>query len=203
MDLETYDGLKEAIADALMRDDLADQIPLFIKLAETSIFRSLRISDMETVAYATSDENGEVGLPTDFIELIDVRTGSNTGGSLEPINLYQQMRDYGLSSGGVGSRYVVTGNTLSTFPVSSDDTITIVYYAKPPALDAGNQTNWLLTKAPDVYLWGSLKASAPWLEDDARIQVWEGLYQQALKEVRGSDELRIGNTMTRVYLPHE
>ena len=202
MDFDTYDGLAEAIASALMRDDLTDQIPLFIRLAETSISRSLRISDMETIATATLDENGEVGLPADFVELIDARVGANTWGSLTPITLSQQMRDYGLLSGGVGSNYVVTGNTISTFPASGEGDITIVYYAKLPALTPGNG-NWLLTKAPDVYLYGSLKHWAPWLEDDNRIQVWEGLYQQALSEVRRTDEIRIGNTISTVYLPHE
>jgi hypothetical protein len=79
----------------------------------------------------------------------------------------------------------------------------MTYYAKPQALDAGNSSNWLLLKAPDVYLWGSLKASAPWLEDDARIQVWETLYQQALSELRRTDEIRSGTTYSRVYVPHE
>jgi hypothetical protein len=81
--------------------------------------------------------------------------------------------------------------------------VILTYYAKPQALDAGNQTNWLLTKAPDVYLYGSLKHSAPWLEDDARIQVWESLYQQALTEVRRTDEIRSGNMISTVYVAHE
>jgi hypothetical protein len=202
MDFDTYEGLTEAIAGALMRDDLTSQIPLFIKLCEASNARSLRVSHMETIATAELDENGEVGLPTDFIELIQTTTDGNTWGALEQISLFEQMRDYGLSSGGVGSRYVVTGNTLSTFPAAGGGEVTIVYYAKPEPLTPGN-SNWLLQRHPDVYLYGSLKHSAPWLEDDARIQVWEGLYQQALSEVRRTDEIRAGNSISRVYLPHE
>jgi hypothetical protein len=126
MDFDTYEGLTEAIAGALMRDDLTSQIPLFIKLCEASNARSLRVSHMETIATAELDENGEVGLPTDFIELIQTTTDGNTWGALEQISLFEQMRDYGLSSGGVGSRYVVTGNTLSTFPASGGGEVTSV-----------------------------------------------------------------------------
>jgi hypothetical protein len=201
MDLETYDGLKEAIADALMRDDLTNQIPLFIKLAETSISRSLRISDMETVATATLLD-GEVTLPTDFIEAINIQ-GDNIFEAWTPISVAEAQRDYGTGIAGISKHYTITGNVLRTYPGGGSDTVVLTYYAKPAALDAGNQSNWLLLKAPDVYLWGSLKASAPWLEDDARIQVWEGLYQQALRELRSTDEIRSGTTYTRVYLPHE
>jgi hypothetical protein len=201
MDLDTYDGLKEAIADALMRDDLTDQIPLFIKLCEASNARNLRISDMET--YATADMvDGEVTLPTDFIEVIDIH-GDDVYQSWSQITLGQAQRDYPAPSTGIAAYYSITGNVLQTYPNGGDGDVNLVYYAKAPALDAGNQTNWLLTKAPDVYFYGSLKHSAPWLEDDARIQVWESLYQQALTEVRRTDEIRSGAMVSRVYLPHE
>jgi hypothetical protein len=200
MDLDTYDGLKEAIADALMRDDLTSQIPLFIKLCESSNARNLRISEMETIATATLVD-GEVALPSDFIEVIDLR-GDNLYQSWTPITPYQAQRDYPTGTG-IPGHYTVIGNTLRTYPGGGEDDVILTYYAKPQALDAGNQTNWLLTKAPDVYLYGSLKHSAPWLEDDARIQVWESLYQQALTEVRRTDEIRAGNMISTVYVAHE
>jgi hypothetical protein len=201
MDLDTYDGLKEAIADALMRDDLTDQIPLFIKLCEASNARNLRISDMETVATAEMVD-GEVTLPTDFIELINIE-GDDVYESWTPITLSQARRDYPTNSGNHTAHYAITGSVLTTYPSGGDADVLLTYYAKPAALDAGNQTNWLLTKAPDVYLYGSLKHSAPWLEDDTRIQVWETLYQQALSEVRRTDEIRSGGMISTVYLPHE
>jgi hypothetical protein len=200
MDLDTYDGLKEAIADALARDDLTDQIPLFIKLCEAANARNLRVSDMETIATATMVD-GEVALPSDFIEVIDLR-GDNLNRSWTSITPYQAQRDYPTGAG-ITAHYTVTGNVLRTYPGGGDDNVILTYYARPQALDAGNQTNWLLTKAPDVYLYGSLKHSAPWLADDARIQVWESLHQQALTEVRRTDEIRGGAMISTVYLPHE
>ena len=47
-------------------------------------------------------------------------------------------------------------------------------------LDATNTTNAVLTRAPGLYLYGALAASAPFLQDDERIAVWEGEYTKIL-----------------------
>jgi hypothetical protein len=64
----------------------------------------------------------------------------------------------------------------------------LIYYAKLSKLSTSNTTNWLLTKAPDVYLYGSLLQAAPYLQDDARIQVWAGLYKTGIEELQIADE---------------
>ena len=62
----------------------------------------------------------------------------------------------------------------------------LVYYARVPTLSVSNTTNWLLTEAPDVYLYGALVHSAPYLKDDARIQVWEALLAQGINNLNTS-----------------
>jgi hypothetical protein len=52
----------------------------------------------------------------------------------------------------------------------------MIYYAKITSLSDGNTTNWLLTKAPDVYLYGALTHAAPFLMDDQRIAVFAQIY---------------------------
>jgi hypothetical protein len=37
---------------------------------------------------------------------------------------------------------------------------------------AANSSNWLLALAPDLYLYGALLESAPYINEDARIQTW-------------------------------
>lgn len=46
-----------------------------------------------------------------------------------------------------------------------------------------NGTNGILRLHPSVYLYGSLLHSAPWLQHDDRLQVWQGLYADALKRM--------------------
>ena len=47
----------------------------------------------------------------------------------------------------------------------------MVYRANIPPL-ASNGANWLLTLAPDLYLYGALLESAPYIKEDGRIQTW-------------------------------
>jgi len=45
-----------------------------------------------------------------------------------------------------------------------------------PELTTSATTNWLLTKAPDLYLYGSLVHASPFLMDDQRIPTFASMY---------------------------
>jgi hypothetical protein len=55
-------------------------------------------------------------------------------------------------------------------------------------LSSTNTTNWLLTQAPDVYLYGSLMQAAPYLKEDERITVWASIYARGLEELQIADD---------------
>jgi hypothetical protein len=67
-------------------------------------------------------------------------------------------------------------------------TAELIYYAKLSKLSASTSTNWLLAQAPDVYLYGALLQAAPYLQDDARIQVWVSLYERGLQDLQVADD---------------
>jgi len=50
-----------------------------------------------------------------------------------------------------------------------------------PIVTNGTGKNGLLTLFPQVYLYGSLLQTAPWLQHDERIPVWQALFEKALK----------------------
>ncbi|MDA1189408.1 MAG: hypothetical protein O2854_07010 [Chloroflexi bacterium] len=54
------------------------------------------------------------------------------------------------------------------------------YYTAFTALGAGQASNDILAKAPDVYLYGSLLQAAPYLEHDERIPIWKDQYTDAV-----------------------
>jgi hypothetical protein len=64
----------------------------------------------------------------------------------------------------------------------------IVYFARLNKLSVSVATNFLLTSSPDIYLYGSLLQAAPYLQDDARIQVWAALYERALSDLQVADD---------------
>jgi len=61
-----------------------------------------------------------------------------------------------------------------------------MYYAKVPTLSDSNETNWLLTHHPDIYLYGALLHSAPYLKEDERAQTWAALYTSAVERVNNA-----------------
>src|SRR5210317_497856 len=74
MSIGTYAELKTAIANFLARDDLTDQIPNFIQLAEARMSRELETREQEKRSTATLTAGDEyIALPTDMREVREVK----------------------------------------------------------------------------------------------------------------------------------
>ncbi len=196
-----YDELKGAVADFLNRDDLTAVIPTFIRLCEARIDRDLTHWRQERRSTATLDAQYST-IPTDFLRPIRLQLLDTYTGEVAPISTAQmlQMRQDRNDRTGRPEYYALTGGSLELFP-TPDATYdaSLVYYGRVPALSATNTTNWLLTEAPDVYLYGSLLHSAPYLKDDARIALWEGLFGQGLNTLNvSSGDAKYGGTGLRM-----
>jgi len=84
--------------------------------------------------------------------------------------------------------YCHADGQFELYPTPADTlNVELLYYQKIPDL-ATNSTNWLLTDAPDVYLYGALLHSAPYLADDARVAVWAQMYSAAVQNVNNASE---------------
>lgn len=206
MTITNYGTLKAAIADTLNRQDLTAAIPTFIGLAEARFNRELRTWRQETRSTAQLDAQYSV-LPPDFLQPIRLQILGEQSGEVSPISTAQmlQMRAIRADLAGCPAHYAVTAQGLELFP-TPDATYdaSLVYYAKVPALSTDESTNWLstdestnwlLTDAPDAYLYGALVHSAPYLKDDARTMIWEGLHVAALEALRvQSQDAKYGGT---------
>ena len=67
----------------------------------------------------------------------------------------------------------------------------ILYYELPSLLDESNQTNFLTEYAPNALLYASLLEASPFLKDDARIAVWQQMYDRAASTLNGEDLQKI------------
>jgi len=75
--------------------------------------------------------------------------------------------------------------------------LTLVYLDFTPykALNYYNvDTNWLLSKSPQIYLYGTLLHAAPFLNDDSRLPVWSALFEDAVKALNDQDKRRMSGT---------
>ena len=91
---------------------------------------------------------------------------------------------FGISDVAGQPRYfTVFGDEIELAPTpDAAYTIEMVYRRTIPPL-AANDPNWLLTLAPDLYLYGALLESAPYIKEDGRIQTWGLGFSSALNEL--------------------
>ena len=194
MPFANYTDLLAAIPSWLMRSDLTAQIPDFVVLCESRNNKRLRTRDMESTANLTVGADNKFTLPTDYIEARRVLSNTDPVTALQPITLDQGTR---FVTPSYDFYYAIKGSQLINYPFNASP-ITLDYYAKIPPLSL-NATNWLLTNAPEVYLYGTLLQSAPFLEDDARIVTWGNLYEAAITELSKMDQRAVfGKTIARV-----
>lgn len=179
MAISTYTELQDAVANWLARDDLTSRIPEFITLAEAKFNRVLLHPRMETRDTLTVDTNLTspefLDLPTDFQTMRSVRLSGVTGKPRLQFMTQTQMDDYRFSTDNVTGQPVyfsIVGDQMELAPTPNEDfDVEIVYRGNIPAM-ASNSTNWLLTLAPDLYLYGALLESAPYIQNDERLSVW-------------------------------
>lgn len=192
MALTTYTELKSSLADWLNRSDLTSVIPDFISLAEAQMERQLRTRQMivrATASFAAAQDYGAV--PDDFLEVKTIKLDTNPVTSLtfQTIDSMDQLSNTTYLSSGKPLYFTIVGGQIRLLPIPDGAyTAELVYYAKLSKLSSTTTTNWLITQAPDVYLYGSLLQAAPYLQDDARIAVWSSLYQAGLDQLQVADD---------------
>lgn len=185
MALTTYDELKASIAEFLNRDDLTSIIPDFVTLAETQLNRDLRHWRMEDRALALCDTQ-YTALPNNFIEPVRITLPADRTYTLELVGPYElsKLRMDNQDTVGRPQFYAVVDGAFEVFPTpDSDYTIELVYYESIPHMSASLQKNWVLEYFPDAVLYGSLLHSAPYLQEDQRVQTWGALYQAAVSAI--------------------
>ena len=194
MAITSYSELQTTIADWLNRADLDQQIPDFIKLAESTLNSILRSTFMAEQANL-SILSGRATLPTDCLELMYVQMAGSLHSPLEQVTPQQltMLRRSRTKQSGTPRFYAVVGRDLLVTPSplsASPNTLTIDYYEKIPELSSTNTSNWLLQEAPHLYLYTSLLHATPFLMDDARYQVFNNaVSKHVLEAVQANQQL--------------
>jgi hypothetical protein len=187
MTIATYSDLKSSVASWLHRSDLTTQIPDFIALCEASLNRKLRLRTMETTSTLTlTISNRTVSLPSGFLEPLSLEIVESGDGNESLTNYLRQPQQLRIdaSSSARPLYWAIRGANIE-FENIADKTYSLSFgMVEAFALSDASPTNWLLTNQPDLYLYGTLLQAAPYLRDDARIQIWGQFYEKALIEVR-------------------
>ena len=184
MALATYSDLQTAVADNLNRADLTAVIPNFIALAEAKFNRKIRVIDMETRSNGTiSSEFASV--PTDWLETrsLKLQMGSGWLPNLEYVGEQEMAAFKNSLPTGYSRFYTIVNGAFDIYPPPGTGTVfELNYYSQIPALSAVS-TNWLLTKSPDLYLYGTLLEAEAYLKDDDRLPMWASAWQAILDDM--------------------
>jgi hypothetical protein len=184
MAISTYNELLTACENHLDRSDLDDRIVEFVVLGEARIGREVKARQMEQ-RVSTTPTSTYVNLPSDFVSIRGVRITGTTVGWLDYITPDAFFSGFPSTSAGSSNKYTIVGDEM-VFPTTPTGDVELWYYKKLAALSTANNT--LFTVNPDLYLYAALTASAPYLGNDKRIGVWEGLYEKVKNSVNVSHE---------------
>lgn len=171
----TFDELVSAVGDITDRDDLATKAPMFIQLAEARLNRLLDDPEMEVSVTLTGDG---ADLPDDFGSMVSI--GTSDGHPLTEMGNIEYAAILPIS--GISRYYTIREGKVYYVPGAANPTL--VYRRRIPALTSGNPTNWLLTLAPDVYLYGTLIQAFVWDHDEDRAGLYKSAFDEAINELR-------------------
>ena len=172
------------------RDDLATRIGDFIELAEAQLQRRLR--SLEQLGRAEATANSEyVAVPSDFAGIISIelRTSPPTPIERRDPAMLATLKSVQPATG-APVFFGLVGQTLQLVPAPDQPyTIDLTYSRRFTPLSSANPTNWILENHPDAYLYGALLQSAPWLHEDERVPVWEGIFKTIIADINGDARL--------------
>lgn len=201
MALTNYSDLLNSINGSgawLHRTDLTTIMPDWVTLAEVLInfgdlevlgVEGLRTGAQETVATLSTASGVQfVNLPSDFLEMRKVYyTYNGIKIELPQRPIIPMGQDEASNIQSIPRSYSIVGTQMYIYPTPNGIyPITLDYYAKIGPL-ATQGTNWLMTKAPNVYLAGSILAGAPWLGQNFDPTPWAQMFKAGMGQLTRAD----------------
>lgn len=182
--LTNYTGLVTSVQRWLSRTDLQDDVPDFIRLAEARFRRVLVMPDME--ATVTITPAASMALPADFDS---IRAIGIPG--YQPFDQVSPADFSALALGANGDPLtgqptkmaIVSGQMLFWPTPDKAYAANMTYRVNIPALGPALDSNWLLAKHPDVYLYGTILQAEAYGWNDERVPLIKAALDEALGEV--------------------
>lgn len=217
MSFQTYADLVANVGSWLNRTDLSTTIPDLISLGEARIRREQQwfrqiYSQTNSGNPLTITAQPQV-LPTTVREINNIWASTSLwSGDIElrPVSAWRDLAEAFTNSTGVPQLAVFipmmdtflqsTGPLLYLWPppdVSGNDPFAVDFTYIADVAPLSTAVNALYLRHPDLYLYAALAESAPFLQHDERIPVWENRFAQIVKDInRERDRAEFGGTAT-------
>jgi hypothetical protein len=190
MSLDTYDNLLKEIVSFSHRDDLGDKIATFIQIAETTMYANdvelLAVRSMETITTALT--TGEfLSLPADYESFRGIRLV--TPNDVGKLNYQAPQQMFNTVAPDRPSLFTIVGNQIQFNCVpDAEYTVQFQYFKKATPLTPANQTNDILTKYPNIYLFGALAALFGFSIDTKQEALYINKFIGAIRGANKSDK---------------
>lgn len=190
-----YDSLKAAIYNWLLREatDIVvtpDQIDNYISLCESELNRELKVRDLqETQSLTALAGDDYVTLPNNYQSMCAIQFNTAPY-DIEPMSSRANMKAQFTSEPSRPKAFFILGDKI-IFNCSCDGdyTLELDYYKSIPAISSLNQTNNILTKYPDLYLYGALKQANLHIKDNEKLTNVGTVYSNAIDRIVAADRL--------------
>lgn len=189
--MSDYITIKDTVAKFLRLAGGAEAlslIPTFIEMAETRIYRKLRLPSMENIVDLTTDmTDGFVVLPSDYLETKSIYVQSSDPQSKLEQRPFDEVES--TSDTGVPCFFARKDNQLIFSPApDSQYTIRLYYYRAFDPLTAASPDNFLSNCAQDLLIYGALLEASPYLADldrgAALSRVWGQKFDAAMADIQ-------------------
>ncbi len=161
MPFSTYSELSTALSSWEERTFSSTETDEFIALSEAAANRRLKQDfRRRTSVTINTDASGEATLPTGFVGMTSVVRNVIGSLPLKQVSWDSLIERNPYQIGDDAGVYAINGTVLKVAPVTDDDFI-CKFSSVLTGLSGSNTTNWLLTLAPDFYLfYGQAMAAA-------------------------------------------
>lgn len=194
--ISNYGELKDAVLRWLNRSSessTADDVPTFVRLAETSIRRDIRVRVQEAFEIDTAEEE-TITVPDLFLEARRLIVGGKRKDYATP----EEFQDLTAATS-QANRYTVIGQEIYVLGGATDLDYSLLYWEAFASFVNDTDTNWLLINAPEVYLWLSCKEGAEFLKDYEAADRFGSKYRDAVDTLNNSEkQMRIAGSQLRV-----
>jgi hypothetical protein len=196
----TYNSLTDLVLQYLERSDPAVVafIPTAITLAEFEIAQDIKtLGQMEVVTANMEIGNPVIQKPARWRKTVSMTVTTPTGKQPVLLRKLEYLNSYWPTVATTGTPLFYADYDYDNWFVAPTPSAAYAFealcYTRLQPLDSATQTNWLTQNAPNAMLFGTLKQTAPFLKDDARLAVWSGLFSAAMAALKTEDQLRIGD----------
>jgi hypothetical protein len=194
MSIATYSELQTAVASELNRGDASAKVADWILMGESRLNRDLRMLDMVTTASgALSTASRMLTLPDLFQDKIQFRiTDPLTELTWVPP---ERLMEYSCEESATAQpkRYTIT-DSIEFDRIPDTEYAYVFKYYKGYRLSAADDTNYLLTNYPQVYLFAACIYGAMFFRDFVYAHELDGLLRAEMIGVKRAEAKRKGTS---------